>query len=193
MLADVEPERFRELGESYRRRTAGYRQLGRPRFIDKMPNNFHHIGLIHLILPNAVIIDVRRPPMASGYSAFRQHFAQGHAWSYDLGDIGRYWRDYAELMRHFDEVLPGRVHRVIHEDLVADPEGETRRLLAACGLSFEPGCLRFWENRRAVRSASALQVRRPLSRDGLDTWRLCEIELSPLAAALGPTLDDWRD
>ena len=192
-LADVAPGHWRQLGETYLRRTASRRKLGRPRFIDKMPNNFHHIGLIHLILPQAVIIDARRHPMANGYSAFRQHFASGHAWSYDLADIGRTWRDYTELMRHFDDVLPGRVTRLIHEDLVADPEGETRRLLTACGLDFEPASLRFWETRRPVRSASAQQVRRPITRVGLEAWRACAAELAPLAAALGPTLDTWRD
>ncbi len=180
------------LGEEYLERTRIQRKLGRPRFIDKMPNNFHHIGLIHLILPKAQIIDARRHPMAAGFSAFKQHFARGQAFSYDLADLGRYYADYVELMSHFDTVLPGRVHRVIYEDLVADTETEVRRLLDYCDLPFEPGCLRFHENRRAVRTASSEQVRRPIFRNGLDQWRRFEPWLGPLRDALGTTLNTWR-
>lgn len=193
VLAGLNAGERRALGETYLERTAVYRKLGRPRFIDKMPNNFHHIGLIHLILPRAKIIDARRHPMAGGFAAFRQHFARGHAWSYDLGDLGRYYRDYLELMGQFDAALPGRVGRVIHEDLVADLEGETRRLLAWCGLAFEAPCLRFWETTRAVRTASAEQVRRPIFRDGVHRWRDHEAQLAPLRAALGPALETWRN
>ncbi|MBS0362288.1 MAG: sulfotransferase, partial [Proteobacteria bacterium] len=164
----------------------------RPFFIDKMPNNFLHVGLIQLILPQAKIIDARRHPLGSGFSAFKQHFAQGQGFSYDLADIGRYYRDYVELMAHFDQVLPGRIHRVIYEDLVEDLEGQTRALLAYCGLPFEDACLRFYETRRAVRTVSSEQVRRPIYRDGLGQWRAYESWLGPLKAALGPALDRWR-
>jgi hypothetical protein len=124
------------------------RKLGRPRFIDKLPENFQHVGLIHLILPNARIIDVRRNPMSSGFAVFRQHFGEGRAYSYDLRDIGLYYRDYVDLMTHWDRMLPGRVHRVIYDDLVSNTEMEIRRLLDYCGLTFEPACLNFHESRR---------------------------------------------
>jgi hypothetical protein len=157
-----------------------------------MPNNFQHIGLIRLILPQAKIVDVRRHPLGSGFSAFKQHFAQGQPFSYDLADLGRYYRDYVALMAHFDAVLPGRICRVIYEDLVADTEREVRRLLGYCGLPFEPGCLKFHENDRAVRTVSSEQVRRPIFREGLEQWRAYEPWLGPLKAALGPALKDWR-
>jgi len=184
---------FADLGRGYIADTALYRKLGRPFFIDKMPNNFLHVGLIHLILPNAKIIDARRHPMGSCFSAFKQHFAQGQWFSYDLTDLGRYYRDYVDLMRHFDQALPGLVHRVIYEDMVGDTEGEVRRLLEYCGLPFEGGCLRFYENSRAVRTVSSEQVRRPIFRDGVDQWRNFEPWLDPLKAALGPALDRWRE
>ena len=130
--------------------------------------------------------------MGACFSAFKQHFARGQAFSYDLADLGRYYRDYVELMAHFDDVLPGRVHRVIYEDLVDDTEGEVRRLLDHCGLPFEDACLRFHENDRPVRTASSEQVRRPIFREGLDQWRRYEAHLGPLAEALGPALDSWR-
>ena len=152
-----------------------------------------HLGLIQLILPNAKIIDARRHPMGSCFSAFKQHFAQGQSFSYDLTDLGRYYRDYVELMRHFDQALPGRVHRVIYEDMVEDTEGEVRRLLDYCGLPFEEACLRFYENNRAVRTVSSEQVRRPIFRDGLDQWRNFEPWLGPLKTALGPALESWRN
>jgi hypothetical protein len=157
-----------------------------------MPNNFVHTGLIQLILPRAKIIDARRHPMAAGFSAFKQHFARGQHFSYGLEDLGAYYRGYVELMAHFDAVLPGRVHRVFYEQMVEDLEGETRRLLDYCGLSFDPACLRFYENERAVRTASSEQVRRPIFRDGLDQWRRFEPWLAPLAEALGPALTTYR-
>jgi len=130
--------------------------------------------------------------MAAGFSAFKQHFARGHGFSYDLGDIGRYYRDYVELMAHFDEVLPsGRIHRMLYEDLVEDTEREVRRLLDYCGLPFEAACLRFYENDRVVRTASSEQVRRPIFREGLDHWRRFEPWLAPLKDALGPSLRSW--
>ncbi len=139
-----------------------------------MPNNFAHVGLIQLILPNAKIIDARRHPLACCLSAFKQHFARGQNFSYGLADLGRYYRDYVELMAHFDRVLPGRVHRVIYEDMVADTEGEVRRLLDYCGLPFDDACLRFFENERPVRTASSEQVRQPIYKDGVDQWRRYE-------------------
>ena len=180
------------LAEGYLTATRAQRRLGRARFIDKMPNNFQHLALIQLMLPNATIIDARRHPMASCFSAFKQHFAQGQAFSYDLGDLGRYYRDYVRLMRSFDAALPGRVCRVIYEDLVDDTEREVRRILACCGLDFEPACLAFHENARAVRTVSSEQVRRPIFRDGLEQWRRYEPWLGPLQDALGPTLEAWR-
>jgi predicted Zn-dependent protease len=180
------------LGETFLARTRIHRKLGRPFFIDKMPNNFRHIGLIRLILPNARIIDARRHPMGSCFSAFKQHFARGHAFSYSLTDLGRYYRDYVEWMAHIDEVLPGYVHRVIYENVVSDTESEIRRLLDFCGLPFEEACLKFYENDRAVRTVSSEQVRRPIFRDGLDQWRHYEPWLGPLKEALGPALEHWR-
>lgn len=174
-----------ELGRRYLAGTRVQRKTSAPRFIDKMPNNFQHIGLIHLILPNATIIDARRGAMATGFSCFRQHFSRGQGFTYDLTDIGRYWRDYAALMAHFDGVLPGRIYRVQHEQLVADPEGEIRKLLDHCGLEFEPACLRPHESRRPVRTASSQQVRRPINPDALDHWRRFEPWLGPLKNALG--------
>ena len=190
-LAALDREALRGLGERYLANTRIQRKTSAPRFIDKMPNNFAHIGLIQLALPNATIIDVRRHPMACGYSLFRQHFARGQDFSYSLGDIGRFYRDYVRLMAHFDAVLPGRVHRVLYEDLVADTEREVRRLLAHCDLPFEPGCLRFFENDRPVRTASSEQVRQPIYRGGLDHWTRFEPWLEPLRQALGPVLDAW--
>ncbi|HEX5378219.1 MAG TPA: sulfotransferase [Phenylobacterium sp.] len=193
MLGGLDADRLRALGEEYLARAAPQRKLGRPLFIDKMPNNFAHVGLIHLILPNARIIDARRHPLGCCFSGFKQHFARGQGFTYDLTDLGRYYSDYVALMDHFDRVLPGRVHRVIYEAMVADPESEVRRLLDYCGLAFEEGCLKFYENDRAVRTASSEQVRRPIFTDGLDQWRRYEPWLDPLKDALGPVLDAYPD
>jgi tetratricopeptide (TPR) repeat protein len=190
-IADLDADALRALGERFLERTRVQRKSGKPFFIDKMPNNFLHTGLIFAILPNAKIIDARRHPMATCFSAFKQHFARGQNFSYDLGEIGRYWRDYADLMAHFDQVQPGRVHRVFYERMVADLEGETRRLLDYCGLDLEPRCLRFWETERAVRTASSEQVRRPIFTDAVEHWRNYEPWLGPLEAALGPVLEDY--
>jgi tetratricopeptide (TPR) repeat protein len=190
-LAELTAERCRELGEQYLEETRIQRKLDRPFFIDKMPNNFLHTGFIHLILPHAKVIDARRHPMACGFSLYKQHFARGQNFSYSLEDIGRYYRDYVELMAHFDAVLPGRVYRVIHEELLADTESQVRSLLAHCGLEFEESCLRFYENERAVRTASANQVRRPISRSGVDQWRHFEPWLAPLRDALGNVLETY--
>ncbi len=156
-----------------------------PYFIDKMPNNFRHLGLIHLILPNARIIDARREPMACCFSNFKQLFAAGQEFTYSLADIGRYYRSYMELMAHWDSVLPGKILRVQHEDVVADLEGNVRRILAFCDLPFEPQCLEFHKNRRSVRTASSEQVRRPIFKEGLDQWRHFLPWLGPLKEALG--------
>ncbi|RAK56180.1 hypothetical protein DJ017_01960 [Phenylobacterium soli] len=193
VLAELSPKALRELGEEYLARAAVHRKLGRAFFIDKMPNNFAHLGLICLILPNAKIVDARRHPLGCCFSGFKQHFAQGQGFTYNLTDIGRYYADYVELMAHFDAVLPGRVHRVIYEQMVADPEAETRRLLDHCGLPFEEGCLRFYENDRAVRTASSEQVRQPIFRDAADHWRRFEPWLDPLKASLGPVLDHYPE
>jgi tetratricopeptide (TPR) repeat protein len=190
-LAALDRDALRALGEQYIERTRIHRKTDAPRFIDKMPNNFAHIGLIQLALPNAKIIDARRHPVACCFSNFKQHFARGQAFSYGLDDIGRYYRDYVELMAHFDDVLPGRVHRVIYERMVEDTEAEVRRLLDYCGLPFEAQCLRFYENDRPVRTASSEQVRQPIYRDGVDQWRHYEPWLDPLKAALGPVLESY--
>jgi tetratricopeptide (TPR) repeat protein len=190
-MADLSAEECRNLGEKYLEDTRIQRKSGKPFFIDKMPNNFMHIGLLQLILPNAKIIDARRHPMACGFSLFKQHFARGQNFSYSLEDIGHFYRDYVELMAHYDKVLPGRVHRVFHETLIDDTENEVRRLLAYCGLEFEEACLRFYETERAVRTASAQQVRQPISRAGLDQWRNYEAWLGPLRETLGPVLDAY--
>ena len=190
VLASLDAKDFHALGEQYLSQTRIQRKRGAPFFIDKMPNNFQHIGLIHLALPRAKIIDARRHPLGCCFSGFKQHFARGQHFSYSLEDLGHYYRDYVELMAHFDEVLPGRVHRVLYERMIDDTEGEVRRLLAYCGLPFEAQCLRFHENERAVRTASSEQVRTPIYREGMDHWRNYEPWLGPLKTALGPVLDN---
>jgi tetratricopeptide (TPR) repeat protein len=190
-LAQLDAAALRALGERYLGTTRIQRKQGRAFFIDKLPNNFLHTGLIHLILPNARIIDARRHPLGCCFAAFKQHFARGQNYTYDLGELGAYYRAYVELMAHFDAVLPGRVHRVLYERMVEDTEGEVRRLLAYCGLDFEPACLRFYENDRAVRTASSEQVRSPIYREGVDQWRAYERWLEPLKRALGPVLDAY--
>lgn len=191
ILADVTPGRFRALGEEYLDRTRIHRKTGRPFFIDKMPNNWIHAGFIHLILPNAKIVDARRHPLGCCLSNFRQHFARGQMFSYSLEDLGAYYADYVRLMAHLDAVLPGMVHRVIYELMVEDTEAEVRRLLAYCGLDFDPACLRFYETERAVRTASSEQVRQPIFRSGVENWPVFEPWLGPLKAALGPALANW--
>ncbi len=189
VVATLEGDQFRELGERYLERTRIHRKTSAPFFIDKMPNNFAHVGLIRLMLPNARIIDARRHPMACCFSAFKQYFALGQTFTYDLDDLGRYYRDYMALMAHFDAVQPGRIHRVLYERMVADTETQVRRLLDYCGLPFEDACLRFFENDRAVRTASSEQVRQPIFREGLDHWRHFEPWLQPLKLALGDAVD----
>jgi predicted Zn-dependent protease len=183
-LADMSEEDFAQLGEKYITDTRVYR-TGKPFFIDKMPNNFRHVGLIHLILPNARIIDARREPMACCFSNLKQLFAQGQEFSYSIEDIARYYRTYLELMRHWDEVLPGRILRVHHADVIADLEGSVRRILDYCGLTFQEACLDFHKARRSVKTPSSEQVRQPIFRDGLDQWKKFEAWLKPLKLALG--------
>jgi tetratricopeptide (TPR) repeat protein len=185
-LNEVTAEQFRRFGEKYIADTQVYRK-DKPFFIDKMPNNFRHIGLIHLILPHAKIIDARREPMACCFSNFKQLFAHGQEFTYGLEDIGRYYRSYIELMRHWDAALPGRILRVQHEKVVDDLEGNVRRILDFCGLEFEPQCVEFYKTERSIRTASSEQVRRPIFKEGLDQWRNFEPWLGPLKTALGPS------
>ena len=191
-LAGLDPAALEALGAEYLERTRIQRKTGKPFFIDKMPNNWAHVGFIHLILPKAKIVDARRHPLACCFSNFKQHFARGQGFTYDQEELGRYYRDYVELTAHFERVLPGRIHRVINEQLIEDPEGEVRRLLEFLGLPFDPACLRFHENERAVRTASSEQVRRPINREGVDQWRPFEPWLGPLKRGLGPALETWE-
>jgi tetratricopeptide (TPR) repeat protein len=192
VLAELGPEDFRRFGERYMSDTRVYRTLGRPYFIDKMPNNFRYIGLIHLMLPNAKIIDARREPMACCFGNLKQLFSSGQEFSYSVEDIARYYRTYLELMRHWNAVLPGRVLTVQHEDVVEDLDGSVRRILDFCGLPFEPACLEFHRTERSVRTASSEQVRQPIFREGLDQWRRYEPWLGPLKEALGDAVTSYR-
>lgn len=181
-LAAMDSAALAALGEEYLRDAQLHRRLGRPFFIDKKPANFAHVGLIHLMLPHAKIIDVRRHPAGSCWSMFRTYSTKGRL---RLDELGRFYRDYVALMAHFDSVLPGRIHRVVYEDLVRDPEGETRRLLAHLGLPFEPACLRFHETERAILTPSSEQVRQPITAGAVDHWRHFEPWLGPLLDSLG--------
>jgi tetratricopeptide (TPR) repeat protein len=191
ILAELSAEDFLRWGEKYLADTRIYR-TDKPFFIDKMPNNFRHIGLIHLMLPNAKIIDARREPMACCFSNLKQLFATGQEFTYSIDDIARYYRTYLDLMEHWDEVLPGRVLRVWHEDVVDDLEGNVRRMLDFCGLEFEPACVDFHKTERSVRTASSEQVRRPIFREGLDQWKHYEYWLAPLKDALGDAQVRYR-
>ncbi len=188
VLASLDAAQCRALGEQYIEQTRILRKTAKPYFIDKMPNNFQHIGLVRLILPRARIIDARRHPMACCFSAFKQYFAQGQRYTYSFEHLAQYYRDYAELMAHFDSVAPGAIHRILYERMVGDTEGEVRRLLDFCGLSFEAATLSFYQNERAVRTASSQQVRQPIYRDGLDQWRHYEPWLEGLRHSLGDVL-----
>ena len=191
VLAQLPPEEYRRFAERYLRDTRVYR-TGKPRFIDKMPNNFRHIGLIHLLFPNAKIIDARREPMACCFGNLKQLFARGQEFAYSIEDIGRYYRTYLELMEHWDAALPGRVLRVHHEDVVDGLERSVRLILDFCELPFEPSCLEFHRTERSVVTASSEQVRRPIFREGLDQWRHYEAWLDPLRDALGDALVRYR-
>jgi tetratricopeptide (TPR) repeat protein len=190
-LAAMSADEFRALGEKYMADTRIYR-AGKPYFIDKMPNNFRHVGLIHLMLPNAKIIDARREPMACCFGNLKQLYARGQEFAYSVEDIARYYRTYLELMEHWDAVLPGRVLRVYHEDVVDDLAGNVRRILDFCGLEFEPACVEFYKTERSIRTASSEQVRQPIFREGLDQWRRYEPWLGPLREALGDALERFR-
>lgn len=190
ILADISTEEARAFGEKFIDETQIHRQNA-AFFIDKMPNNFRHIGLIHLILPNAKIIDARRHPLACCFSGFKQLFAEGQEFTYDLRDIGQYYADYVELMDHWDDVLPGSVLRVQYEDVVADLESQVRRLLEFCGLPFEEACLNFHKTDRSVRTPSSEQVRQPIFASGLDQWRNFDPWLDPLRNALGSVLERY--
>jgi tetratricopeptide (TPR) repeat protein len=191
VLAALSAEDCLVLGQQYLAGARAYR-AEKPFFIDKMPNNFRHLGLIHMMLPNARIIDARREPMACCFSNFKQLFANGQEFTYSTLDIARYYRTYLQLMRHWDQVLPGRILRVVHEDVVDDLEGSVRRLLDFCGLPFEAQCVEFHKNLRSVRTASSEQVRQPIYRDGLGHWKHFEPWLDPLKIALGDALEAWR-
>jgi tetratricopeptide (TPR) repeat protein len=195
ILTTMPSDEFRRLGEKYITDAQVYRATAPrvPCFVDKMPNNCRHVGLIHLILPNAKIIDVRREPMACCFSNLKQLFARGQEFTYSIDNIARYYRTYLELMTHWERVLPGRVLRIHYEDVVADLEGNVRRLLAFCELDFESRCLDFHKTARSVRTASSEQVRRPINADGLNHWRYFEPWLEPLKTALGDALLRCRD
>ena len=190
LLQDLTSEQFEEFGKAFIEDTRIHRQDA-PFFIDKMPNNFRHIGLIHLILPNAKIIDARRHPMACCFSGFKQHFAEGQEFTYGLEQVGRYYRDYVNLMDHWDEVLPGKVLRVQYEDVVADTETQVRRILDYLDLPYEKACVEFHKTERSVRTASSEQVRQPIFKSGLEQWRHFEPWLDPLKEALGPVLERY--
>jgi tetratricopeptide (TPR) repeat protein len=192
-LLMLSANQLRELGEDYLRRSSVQRRTDRPFFVDKLPNNWLFVPFIQLILPNAKIIDARRHPLGCCFSNFRQHFARGQDFTYDLADLGSYYADYVRLMAHVDAALPGRVHRVIYERMVEDSEAEIRRLLEYCGLAFEPACLEFHRTERAIRTPSSEQVRQPIYRDAKDEWRAYERHLGPLKASLGTVLDCYPD
>jgi hypothetical protein len=192
-MASMTGAELYQLGKGYIEATRRFRQTDRPYFTDKMPSNWVYLGLIHAILPNARIIDVRRHPLGCGFANYAQHYNWGINYSYDLNDLGRFYSDYVRQMAHFDRVLPGLVHRVFYEDLVDDFEAEVRRLLDYLGLPFDEACLNFHQNKRAVHTPSSEQVRRPINRDGMTTWRNYEQWLGPLKEALGPVLDLYPD
>lgn len=190
-LAGISAEDAERLGAEFIERTRIQRKTAKPFFIDKLPNNWNYLAFIRLILPNAKIIDARRHPLDCCFSNFRQHFAKGQAFSYDLAHMGQYYADYVRAMAHFDAVQPGYVYRVIHEQLLENPEREIRNLLAFLNLPFEEACLNFHENKRAVRTASSEQVRRPINRDGVDQWKPYDAHLAPLKDALGNLWQDY--
>ncbi len=192
-LTAFSDDELARMGAEYLDRTCIQRKTGKPFFIDKLPNNWAHVGLIRLVLPNAKIVDARRHPLGCCWSNFKQHFARGQSFAYALDDLGRYYADYVRLMAHYDAVQPGAVHRVFYEDMVDDTQAQIRALLGALGLPFEDTCLRWWENDRAVRTASSEQVRKPIFREGTQGWHAFERWLEPLKAALGPALDCYPD
>ena len=190
-IARLNSAELEAIGAEYLERTRSFRLTQRPYFVDKLPANWMNLGLIRRALPNAKIIDARRHPMACGFSNFKQHYASGVTFSYSLDSIGHFYRDYVRLMAHFDQMQPGAIHRILNERLIDDPEGEVRRMLDYLGLPFDPACLEFHRNTRAVSTPSAEQVRRPINRDGVDYWRRYEPWLGPLKSALGEALETW--
>ena len=190
---DMTADERREAGGEYLRRSAVQRRTERPFFVDKLPNNWMFVPFIQMVLPDAKIIDARRHPLGCCMSNYRQHFARGQDFTYDLTDLGRYYSDYVRLMAHMDAVMPGRVHRVIYERMIDDTEAEVRALLDHCGLDFEPACLEFYKTERAVRTASSEQVRKPIYKDAADEWRQYESHLQPLKKALGGVLDAYPE
>jgi hypothetical protein len=191
ILTELSAAEFVRFADKYLNDTRVYR-TGKPRFIDKMPNNFRHIGLIHLMFPHAKIIDARREPMACCFGNLKQLFSRGQEFAYSIEDIGRYYRTYLELMEHWDAALPGRVLRVHHEDVVDDLDRSVRRILDFCELPFEPACIEFHRTERSIRTASSEQVRQPIFREGLDQWRRYEPWLGPLREVLGDALVRYR-
>ena len=190
ILKELPAEQFLEFGEKFIDETRVHRGSA-PFFIDKMPNNFRHVGLIKLMLPNAKIIDARRHPMGSCFSGFKQLFAEGQEFTYGLEEVGTYYRDYVELMDHWDKVLPGQVLRVQYEEVVADLDTQVRRILDYCGLEFEESCINFHETDRSVRTPSSEQVRQPIYQSGVEQWKNFESNLDPLKQALGPVLERY--
>ncbi len=191
VLHDLSPDQLESFGQEYITNTQVHRQ-GAPYFTDKMPNNFRHIALIHLILPNAKIIDARREPLACCFSGFKQLFAEGQEFTYGLREIGQYYRDYTDLMRHWDRALPGKILRVQYEDVVAALHSQVARILDFCGLPFEDACVEFHKTERSVRTASSEQVRQPIYQSGVAQWKNYEQFLEPLKKALGPALEEYR-
>jgi hypothetical protein len=190
-ISEMDGAAFTGIGEEYIERTRAFRTTGKPYFVDKLPANWMHLGLIRLALPNARIIDARRHPLACGFSNFKQYYASGIRFAFGLDSIGFFYRDYLRFMDHLDRVQPGAVHHVLNEKLIDDPEGEVRRMLEFIGVPYDPGCLEFHRNKRAVRTPSAEQVRRPINRDGTDSWRPYEQWLGPMKRALGSALENW--
>ena len=190
-LTELGPEELKRLGSEYLAFSGPHRKTQKPYFTDKLPNNWEYLGFILSIIPNAKIVDARRHPMDCCFSSFKQLFSIGQEFTYSLDWIGRYYADYVRMMDHFDRLFPGRVHRVIHEKLIEDPEREIRKLLDYLGLHFDDGCLRFYQNDRAVRTPSAEQVRQPINRQGVGRWRPFEAWLGDLKESLGPVLDAY--
>jgi hypothetical protein len=190
-LSALSHEDLAKFGHKYLADSRTHRKTRKPHFTDKLPNNWEHLGLILTVLPNAKIVDARRHPMDCCFSCFKQLFSVGQEFTYSLDWVGRYYADYVRMMDHFDRLFPGRVHRVIHEKLIEDPEREIRTLLDYLGLPFDDACLRFYQNDRAVRTPSAEQVRRPINRQGVGRWRPFEPWLGELKQALGPVLDAY--
>ena len=191
-VRELKPARFAALGAEYLSLARVHRRSAAPRFIDKMPNNFPNVGLIASMLPNAKIVDARRHPLDACLSCYRQLFAKGQNFTYDLTEIGEYYLQYQRMMDHWHSVLPGRVLTVQYEEVVADLESQARRLLAFCELPWEGACLRFWESERPVRTPSAEQVRQPIYDRSVGHWRHYERHVGELVAVLEPILDRYR-